>query len=190
MPPAVFQPTRFDPFPPAADRRRLYNDRTYPPLPPARSAPSLKLHASPTQPHEDRERLLYDDRVAQFLRYETSNSAKAWRAAQWVVFFLLLAFIATIVGMMAHAFEQMQALYNEFSGSGSYHKLTLMLSNAADASGSFTEASRHVLAMAQKAHQTLDESVPVMTTALNRSAGMVDSLSSFSAHPQMTISAG
>ncbi len=192
---ALIHPTRLEPFP-SADRRRLY-DRPYsyppsagtrPPLP--RAAPSLKLHASPATPREDCERLLYNDRVAQFLSYETSNSAKAWRAAQWVVFFLLLAFIATIVVMMAHAFEQMQTLYTEFSGSGSYHKLTVMLDNAAAASGSFTEASRHVLEMAQKAHQTLDESVPVMTTALNRSAGMVDSLSSFSAHPQMTISAG
>lgn len=180
-----FRPTQLDPFPDAGQRR--YYDQ---PLPRAHTAPSIKLYSKPPHPNEDCERLVHNERLARYLSYETSNSAKAWRAAQWVVFFLLLAFIATIVGLMAHAFEQMQALYNEFAGSGSYHKLTLMLSNAADASNSFTEASRHVLAMAQTAHQTLDESVPVMTTALNRSAGMVDSLSSFSAHPQMTISAG
>ena len=107
-----------------------------------------------------------------------------------MIFFLLLAFIATIVGLMVHAFEQMQAIYDEFSSSESHAKLKAMLNNAASASTSLTAASTHVLEMAQRAHTTLDESVPVMTAALNRSASMVDSLSSFSAHPQMTISAG
>ena len=182
---ATIRPTQLEPFPNAA-QRRFYDQ----PLPRAHPTPSIRLYSKPTHPNEDCERLLYNERLAQYLSYETSNSAKAWRAAQWVVFFLLLAFIATIVGLMVHAFEQMQELYNWFAVSESHNKLTIMLENAAAASGSFTEASRHVLEMAQKAHQTLDESVPVMTTALNRSAGMVDSLSSFSAHPQMTISAG
>ena len=51
---------------------------------------------------------------------------------------------------MVHAFEQMQELYSWFAVSESHNKLTIMLENAAAASGSFTEASRHVLAMAQR----------------------------------------
>ena len=187
-------PAQFHPF----DRRSSLhfggpNSYRSPPPPPPRplATPTLRQwYPAPQTVDEDCEQLLKNDRIARYLRYETSNGAMAWRAAQWVVFFLLMAFIATIVALMAHAFEQMQVIYDEFSSSEAHTKLTAMLNNAASASSSLTAASSHVLEMAQKAHDTLDQSVPVMTTALNRSAGMVDSLSSFSAHPQMTISAG
>ena len=171
-------PAQLHPF----DRRaslHLGGPNSYrsPPPPPRLSTTPTIRHWYPAPPtaDEDCERLLRDDRIASYLRYETSNAAKAWRAAQWVIFFLLLAFIATIVGLMVHAFEQMQAIYDEFSSSESHAKLKAMLNNAASASTSLTAASTHVLEMAQRAHTTLDESVPVMTAALNRSASMVDS---------------
>ena len=168
-------------------------------LPPPRTTPSVRLYAEP--PHvlaraapvatdTECEQLLKRNDVQQLLRYEASGAARAWRYAQWFLLVLMIAFIAIVVGLMTHVFSQMQAIYDEVTSAESGGTLTTMMENAAHATASMSAASAHVLEMARTAHATLDSSVPVVTGALNKSAGMVEQLSSFSAHPQLTIGAG
>jgi hypothetical protein len=166
-------------------------------LPPARAPPSVRLYAEPayapalaTGAGECDRLVKDDDRILRLLRYESSPQARAWRYAQWFLLFLMIAFIAIVVGLMTHVFSQMQAIYDEVTSAESGGTLTSMMEDAAHATASMSAASTHVLEMARTAHATLDSSVPVVTGALNKSAGMVEQLSSFSAHPQLTIGAG
>lgn len=160
-------------------------------LPTARATPTVRLYA-PTGGSADEEcaRLLKDDRVLRLLEYQSSSQARAWRCAKWFLLLLMIAFIAIVVGLMTHVFSQMQAIYDEVTSAESGGTLSTMMEDAARATASMSVASTHVLEMARTAHATLDSSVPVVTGALNKSAGMVDQLSSFSAHPQLTIGAG
>jgi hypothetical protein len=178
----------------AANARRwrgFYDNQGPRPQPP----PTVRLHADPAAPTGAGEcdnlvSKVGNAELIEMLKYEVSPWGRRWRAAKWFLLLLMIVFIAIIVGLMAHVFSQMQAIYDEVTAAESGGSLTAMMQDAAHATASMSAASVHVLEMARTAHATLDSSVPVMTNALNKSVDMVEQLSSFSSHPRLTIAAG
>jgi len=116
--------------------------------------------------------------------------AKAWAIARWVMLVLVIGLVIVGVTMLAQVFDRVGKVMEMMSSSEASGVLQDALAHAHETTANIETASRNVALMTATARASLDATTPVLLRAANETGDAVHALSSFSAHPSISIAAG
>lgn len=118
------------------------------------------------------------------------NWAKAWAIARWVMLVLVIGLVIVGVTMLAQVFDRVGKVMEMMSSSDATSALQDALAHAHATTANIETASQNVAAITGTARASLEATAPVLLRAANETGDAVHALSSFSAHPSISIAAG
>lgn len=115
---------------------------------------------------------------------------RLFRYGQWVALVLAVAFIATIVVMMAILSVRVSAVFDNIDGDDASAKVSTMMDMAVDSAANARLATRNVLQVTESARLAASVAAPRLVHAVNETSDLVEDLRSWSFHPSLQIAPG
>ena len=115
---------------------------------------------------------------------------RLFRYGQWVALVLAVAFIATIVVMMAILSVRVSAVFDNIDGDDASAKVSTMMDMAVDSAANARLATRNVLQVTESARLAASVAGPRLVHAVNETSDLVEDLRSWSFHPSLQIAPG
>ena len=167
-----------------AEQRPLYSNRER-----AIVAPVQNCAPPPVQPYTayDVEKAIRE-RVRAY--GEEPPRDRLFRYGQWVALVLAVAFIATIVVMMAILSIRLSAAFENLNGDDASTKVNAMMDLAVEGAQNARLATRNVLHMTESARVAAAVATPRLVHAVNETSDLVEDLRSWSFHPSLQIAPG
>ena len=115
---------------------------------------------------------------------------RLFRYGQWAALLLAVAFIASIVVLMAILSIRVTAAFDGLSGDDASAKVSAMMDLALDGAENARLATRNVLHVTESARLAATEATPRLVHAVNETSELVEDLRSWSFHPSLQIAPG
>ena len=115
---------------------------------------------------------------------------RLFRYAQWVALVLAVAFIATIVVMMAILSVRVSAVFDNIDGDDTQAKVDSMVDMVVDSAANARLATQNVLQVTESARLAANIAAPRLVHAVNETSDLVEDLRSWSFHPSLQIAPG
>lgn len=115
---------------------------------------------------------------------------RLFRYGQWVALVLAVAFIATVVVMMAILSVRVSAVFDNLNGDDTQAKVNSMMDMAVDSAENARLATRNVLHVTESARLAANIAAPRLVHAVNETSELVEELRSWSFHPSLQIAPG
>ena len=115
---------------------------------------------------------------------------RLFRYGQWVALVLAVAFIATVVVMMAILSVRVSAVFDNLNGDATQAKVNSMMDMAVDSAENARLATRNVLHVTESARLAANIAAPRLVHAVNETSELVEELRSWSFHPSLQIAPG
>ena len=121
---------------------------------------------------------------------EETPRDRLFRWGQCVALVLAIAFVATVVVMMAILAIRVSAAFDGLSGDDASEKVSAMMDLALDGAQNARLATRNVLHLTQSARDAASVAAPRLVHAVNETSDLVEDLRSWSFHPSLQIAPG
>lgn len=115
---------------------------------------------------------------------------RLFRYGQWAALFLAVAFIASVVVLMAVLSIRVSAAFEGLSGDDASAKVSAMMDLAVEGAENARLATRNVLHVTESARLAATEATPRLVHAVNETTELVEDLRSWSFHPSLQIAPG
>ena len=119
-----------------------------------------------------------------------SMQARLFRHGQWLALVLAIAFIATIVVMMAVFSIRLNSVFEDIDGQDATAKLHTMMDMAVQGAANARLATQNVLHVTEYAREAASIAAPRLVHAVNETSDLVEDLRSWSFHPSLSIAPG
>ena len=119
-----------------------------------------------------------------------SMHARLFRYGQWLALALAVAFIASIVVMMAVFSIRLNSVFEDIDGQDATAKLHTMMDMAVQGAENARLATRNVLHVTEYARNAASIATPRLVHAVNETSDLVEDLRSWSFHPSLSIAPG
>ena len=119
-----------------------------------------------------------------------SVQARLFRHGQWLALILAIAFIATIVVMMAVFSIRLNSVFEDIDGQDATAKLHTMMDLAVQGAENARLATQNVLHVTAYARDAASIAAPRLVHAVNETSDLVEDLRSWSFHPSLSIAPG
>jgi len=119
-----------------------------------------------------------------------SMQARLFRHGQWMALVLAIAFIATIVVMMAVFSIRLNSVFEDIDGQDATAKLHTMMDMAVQGAANARLATQNVLHVTEYAREAASIAAPRLVHAVNETSDLVEDLRSWSFHPSLSIAPG
>ena len=168
---------------PRAEQTPLYSSCGRAVIAPVRECPP------PAQPYTayDVERAIRE-RVRAYA--EEPPRDRLFRYGQWVALVLSVAFIATIVVMMAILSVRVSAIFENLNGDDASQKVSTMMDMAVEGAANARLATQNVLHVTEYARGAASVAGPRFVHAVNETSDLVEDLRAWSFHPSVQIAPG
>lgn len=121
---------------------------------------------------------------------EETPRERLFRYGQWVALVLSVAFIATIVVMMAILSVRVSAAFDNIDGDDTSAKVSTVMDLAVEGAANARLATQNVLRVTESARLAASVAAPQLVHAVNETSELVDHLRSWSFHPSLQIAPG
>jgi len=115
---------------------------------------------------------------------------RLFRYGQWLALVLAVAFIATIVVMMAILSIRLSVAFENLGGEEASTKVNAMMDLAVEGAENARLATRNVLQVTESARLAANVATPRLVHAVNETSELVEDLRSWSFHPSLQIAPG
>lgn len=115
---------------------------------------------------------------------------RLFRYGQWLALVLAVAFIATIVVMMAILSIRLSVAFENLGGEEASLKVNAMMDLAVEGAENARAATRNVLHVTESARLAANVATPRLVHAVNETSDLVEDLRSWSFHPSLQIAPG
>ena len=121
---------------------------------------------------------------------EETPRDRLFRWGQCVALVLAIAFVATVVVMMAILAIRVSAAFDGLSGDDASQKVSAMMDLAVEGAQNARLATRNVLEVTESARLAASVATPRLVHAVNETSDLVEDLRSWSFHPSLQIAPG
>ncbi len=121
---------------------------------------------------------------------EETPRDRLFRWGQCVALVLAIAFVATVVVMMAILAIRVSAAMDGLSGEETSQKVSAMMDLAVEGAENARLATRNVLHLTESARDAANVAAPRLVHAVNETSDLVEDLRSWSFHPSLQIAPG
>ncbi|MBN38138.1 MAG: hypothetical protein CMI29_06675 [Opitutae bacterium] len=121
---------------------------------------------------------------------EETPRDRLFRWGQCFALVLAIAFVATVVVLMAILAIRLSNAVDGLGGEGASEKVNAMMDLALEGAQNARAASRNVLHVTEQARSAASVAAPRLVQAVNETSGLVDDLRSWSFHPSLQIAPG
>ncbi len=121
---------------------------------------------------------------------EETPRDRLFRWGQCVALVLAIAFVATVVVLMAILAIRLSNAVGELGGDGTSEKVSAMMDLALEGAQNARAATRNVLHVTEYARGAASVATPRLVHAVNETSDLVEDLRSWSFHPSLQIAPG